>query len=78
VSGALEHNGSPGAHIAIAAINRIGEKSLPYVSEQQFEERLSVGAVQLRGAAFEGPMIASLSASLREAKAPCFSFLQYW
>ncbi len=48
-AGIADH--APRAHVAIAAVNRIGEKSLPRVRKQQLEERLSIDAVQLRGAA---------------------------
>src|SRR6478752_5285650 len=39
-AGIADH--APRAHIAIAAVNRIGEKSLPRVRKQQLEERLSI------------------------------------
>src|ERR1700752_5114305 len=51
VTGAGIADHSPRAHVTIAAVNRVGEKSLVHVCQQLFEERLPVDAVQFRRAA---------------------------
>src|ERR1700720_3455492 len=53
VPGARIADHAPRAHVAIAAVDRIGEESLSRVSEQQLEKRPPVDAVQLGGTAFE-------------------------
>ena len=41
VARAWKADHAPGAHVAIAAVDRIGEKTLLRVLQQQFEERLA-------------------------------------
>jgi hypothetical protein len=53
VTGAGKADHAPRAHIAIAAVDRVSEKSLLRVFQEQREERLTVDAVQFGGAVLD-------------------------
>ena len=69
VTGAREADHLPRAHVAIAAVDRIGEKSLLHVLEQALEERLAVDAVELERAALEALNDGVLVGAASSAKA---------
>src|SRR5579864_7135560 len=45
----------PRRHVSVAAIDRVGEKAVPGVFEDELEELLAVRAVELERAVFETP-----------------------